>query len=125
MDATPEAAAALDQVLAEAAAGRRAVTGLAATLEAVAWGTVCRLFVDRDFHAEGSACRHCGVLQADIPAGCPLCGWPVEPVDLVAVMSEDVRRAGGNVEIMTGHAALSAGGGVAACVRYPVPRGKG
>jgi len=115
---------ALEHVLGEAAAGRLAVAGLADTLEAVAWGTVCRLYVDRGFRATGSACGHCGVLQADEPAPCPLCGRLAEPVELGAALVEQVRAAGGSVDVVEGHAALAARGGIAACVRHVVPHGR-
>ena len=119
-----EPAAALDHVLATAAGGGPAALGLEPGRESVAWGVGCRLFVDRGARAEGTVCRHCGVLAASAPACCPLCGRPVEPVDLIAVNSEDVRAMGGRVEIMEGHEPLTAGGGVAACLRHAVPRAR-
>lgn len=60
-----------------------AVTGLQATLGALAEGQVTTLVVDPDLHASGARCPACGQLTVDA-ASCPRCGArPVHEEDVV------------------------------------------
>jgi hypothetical protein len=118
-----EVAGALAEVLARASAGDHAVTGLASTLEAVACGVVCRLFLERTFRAMGSLCAHCGVMLALPRRICPVCAQPLEAVEVGQTMAQAVREAGGRVDLLDGALLLAERGGVAACLREGVPRG--
>ena len=111
---------ALVDVLARASVGDHAVAGLAATLDAVACGQVCRLFLERTFRAAGALCVHCGVMLALPRRICPVCAQPLESVELSATMTQAVREAGGRVDVVAGALPLAARGGVAACIR-PTP----
>jgi len=122
---TPDAEVArtLAEVLARVSAGDHAVAGLASTLEAVAGGVVCRLFLDRTFRAVGSLCAHCGVMLALPRRICPVCTQPLEAVELGQTMTQAVREAGGRVDLLDGALVLAERGGVAACLRDRLPRG--
>jgi peptide subunit release factor 1 (eRF1) len=112
--------ATLDVVLTEAAKSGQAVAGIGETLEAVNRGAVHRLFVAATFATAGTACESCGVLAQGAAGACLGCGRPTRPVALAPAMSERVLAAGGDVEVVDGHARLRDVGGVAALLRYPL-----
>jgi peptide subunit release factor 1 (eRF1) len=111
--------ASLDRLLAEAAAGRAAVTGLASTLRALADGRADTLLVRFDLSASGFDCPACGRLAVS-GGTCRGCGAArVEPVDDVveAAVALAVRQ-GSRVETVTLDDALRAAGGIGALLRY-------
>jgi peptide subunit release factor 1 (eRF1) len=102
----------------EAAKGGRAVTGLDATVAAVARGAVHRLFIMRDFRATGAACSACGALEPRACVACGLCGAATRHVPLEQVLVERVLAAGGAVDVVEQDPDLAGVGGVAARLRY-------
>ncbi len=111
--------ASLDRLLAESAAGRAAVTGLASTLRALGDGRAETLLVRFDLSASGFECPACGRL-ATSGGTCRGCGAArVQPVDDVveAAVALAVRQ-GCRVETVTLDDALRAEGGIGALLRY-------
>jgi peptide subunit release factor 1 (eRF1) len=108
----------VDEVLTEAAKGGRAVAG-PGTLEAARRGAIHRLYILADLHRPGRECERCGALQ-ETGASCWLCGGPTREIDLAAVVVDRVQTTGGTVETVTRHAGLTASGGLAARLRYPL-----
>ncbi len=108
----------VDTVLGDAAAGARAVAGLADTLEAVRRNNVHRLYLLRDFQASGRRCRACDTLEAGRDGACPACGGSTQAVELAGVMVDRVIAAGGTAEAVDTHAGLARAGRVAARLRY-------
>ncbi|HEU5321578.1 MAG TPA: hypothetical protein VFX28_12285, partial [Methylomirabilota bacterium] len=94
--AVSAAAATVDTVLVDAAAGGRAVAGVDATVEAVNRGTVDRLYFLRSFEEAGQVCPGCGALQKPVGA-CRWCGKTGIPTDLPEAMLQRVVAAGGEV----------------------------
>lgn len=112
-------AAAVDDVLTEAARGGRAVAGLPATLAAVNHGAVHRLYLLERFGVQGAVCPACGTMQAVFSPACPACGGPALARELGEEMVSRVIRDGGTVETVDSHPGLTGQGGVAALLRYP------
>jgi peptide chain release factor subunit 1 len=110
----------IDAVLTEAAKSGRAVSGLPATLDAVARGAVHRLYLVRRFHEPGWHCDACGGLQGGERDACRRCGGPVRAVELGSAMVDRVIATGGRLETIEDHADLARVGGVAARLRYPI-----
>src|SRR5438874_5413123 len=91
----------VEHLLAEAAAGRGAVVGLADTLAALAQGRVRTLVVPLAREIAGIRCSACGRLDA---AGnrCPTCGAEVHPVsDVIEAASAEAFRGGSAVEALS------------------------
>jgi len=108
----------VDDVLTEAAKGGRAVAG-PGTLEAARRGAIHRLYILADLRRPGRACERCGALQ-EAGAGCWLCGGATRDIELAAAVVERVQTTGGSVETVQAHAGLTAAGGFAARLRYPL-----
>jgi peptide subunit release factor 1 (eRF1) len=108
----------VDDVLTEAAKGGRAVAG-PGTLEAARRGAIHRLYILADLRRPGRACERCGALQ-EAGAACWLCGGVTRDVELAAAVVERVQTTGGSVETIRTHAGLTAAGGFAARLRYPL-----
>jgi peptide subunit release factor 1 (eRF1) len=108
----------VDDVLTEAAKGGRAVAG-PGTLEAARRGAIHRLYILADLRRPGRECARCGALQETGPS-CWLCGGTTHDIDLAAAVVNRVQTAGGTIETVVQHAGLSATGGLAARLRYPL-----
>jgi hypothetical protein len=67
-----------ERALAELTETKRAVTGVADTLEALNERRVKTLLLSRDFAATGGRCPGCGLLVADGDGTCPADGTPME-----------------------------------------------
>jgi peptide subunit release factor 1 (eRF1) len=115
-----EEAGAVDAVLTEAAKSGRAVSGLEATLDAVARGAVHRLYLLTTFNVPGRRCDACGGYQSGPGPACRRCGAITRPVELGAAMAERVTATGGRAETVERHDELARVGGVAARLRYPI-----
>ncbi len=113
-----ETTVAVDTVLDDAAKGERAVAGVPATLEAVRWNAVQRLYLLRDFQAPGRICTGCQTLDVGANGPCPVCNAPTRPVELGSAMVERVISAGGIAETVAVHARLAGAGRVAARLRF-------
>ncbi len=109
----------LDRLLAESAAGRAAVTGLASTLRALAEGRAETLLVRFDLSAPGFECPACGRLAVS-GGTCRGCGAArVHPVeDVVEAAVAMAVRQGCRVEAVTLDGPFSESGGIGALLRY-------
>lgn len=116
----------LVQDLVEEVASGRAVVGTADVLRAVSERRVQLLVYAQDLRLAGGRCAHCGLaLLAPLPPACPVCGGSVHPVeDFTGYLAQQVLAQGGRVEEVRGPAAqrLQQLGGIAARVRYALPR---
>ena len=91
----------VERLLAEAAAGRNAVTGLGAVLDALNDGRVATLVVPFGLEAKGMRCTECGRL-AERGTRCRNCGGPLEPVpDVVETAVGAALRQGAKVETVS------------------------
>jgi peptide chain release factor subunit 1 len=111
--------ASLDRLMAQAAAGRAAVTGLASTLRALGDGRAETMLVRFDLSSSGFECPACGRLAAS-GGTCRGCGAArVHPVDDVveAAVALAVRQ-GCRVETVTLNDTLRHAGGIGALLRY-------
>lgn len=113
-----ETTAAIDAVLDDAAKGQRAVAGLSATLDAVRFNAVQRLYLLRNFETAGRVCTGCGTLEVGADGPCPVCDAPTRPVDLGSAMVDRVISTGGTAETVANHARLAHEGRVAARLRF-------
>jgi peptide chain release factor subunit 1 len=93
--------AVVERLLADAAAGRGAVVGLAATLEALAEGRVRTLVVPLARTVAGVRCSRCGRLDA-VRSRCATCGGRVLDVpDVLEAASTQALRTGSTVEALS------------------------
>jgi hypothetical protein len=113
-----ETARAVDAVLGDAAAGARAVAGLAATLEAVHRNNVQRLFLLKDFQASGRVCTGCEMLDVGADGPCSACGAATRSIEMGGTMVDRVMASGGTADVVVTHAGLAAAGRIAARLRY-------
>jgi peptide chain release factor subunit 1 len=91
----------VERVMAEAAAGRSAATGLGPVLEAVNLVRVDTLVISFRFSSQGVQCTSCGWLALE-GATCPTCGNPMEPVaDMVERAVAKALQQGSRVESLT------------------------
>jgi hypothetical protein len=107
------------EMVVAAAKGEGAVTGLDATLSAVAAGRVQLLAVLHGLTQPGCRCKSCGAVAVCSLGACPVCGGELEKVDDVmeaAVLY--VLRHGGEVEVVHNSPDLELAGGIAARLRY-------
>jgi peptide subunit release factor 1 (eRF1) len=113
-------AAAVDDVLTEAAKGGQAVAG-PGTLDAARRAAIHRLYILAGLRRVGRQCEQCAALQ-ETGAKCWLCGDSTREVDIGAALVDRVMATGGRVETIAGHGGLAAAGGFAARLRYPLSR---
>src|SRR6266700_2464397 len=91
----------VERLLAEAAAGRNATTGLGAALDALNDDRVATLVVPFGLEAKGVRCTECERL-AERGSRCRNCGGPLEPVpDVVETAVSAALRQGAKVEIVS------------------------
>jgi peptide chain release factor subunit 1 len=108
----------VDRVTADQAAGRRAVSRLGPTLQALGEGRVGTLVVAADLTAPGFECARCGA-AAETNGACPLCGGAMRPVpDVVESAVAMAFRQGARVETVTQDGGLRTMGGIGALLRY-------
>jgi peptide subunit release factor 1 (eRF1) len=113
-------AAAVNDVLTEAAKGGQAVAG-PGTLDAARRAAIHRLYILADLHRVGRECERCAALQETGPK-CWLCGASTREVDIGTALVDRVMTTGGSVETVAEHSGLAAVGGFAARLRYPLSR---
>jgi peptide subunit release factor 1 (eRF1) len=108
----------VDRLRREVASGRRGVTGLAATLQAINDRRVDRLLVSDGYREEGWRCPATGVLAAVGPIS-PATGERMERVDDVVEDAIDAAvNQGCRVDICIGNADLDVLGRIGALLRY-------
>jgi peptide chain release factor subunit 1 len=106
------------ELVAEQAAGRKAVAGLHSTLRALGEARVARLVVTLDLRAEGLGCLTCGRLTTR-GKRCEACGSPLHPVpDVVEAAVVQAYRQGCGVQIVPEDDLLKELGGVGALLRF-------
>jgi peptide subunit release factor 1 (eRF1) len=94
------------EVVREIRKGGRAVTGLAATLEAINEGRVWKLVYLQGANLKGGVCNSCNMLFDPADEKCPVCGKKIEnEPHMVDRMARTVLERGGHVEIVDGPAA--------------------
>ena len=109
---------AVDRIVAEAAAGRQAVSGLSATLTALGENRAGTLVVAMDLRAPGRECPSCGRL-AERGRRCGTCGAKTREVaDVVEGAVAQALRQGCRVETVSEAGALAARGGIGALLRF-------
>lgn len=97
-----------------------AVTGIRATLEALARGQVRTLLVDSQATAEGHRCADTGHLVLE-PEQCEAEGDPIAVPDLIDEAIEEALRQGAHVDVVEDDAARGEVPGLAALLRFTVP----
>jgi peptide chain release factor subunit 1 len=108
----------VERIRAEAGAGRLAVGGLAATLDALNAGRVEVVAVGFDLSAPGHECPSCGWLS-EAGGACAACGTPLRPVpDVVEAAGPRAVRLGARVETVTHDGQLEDMGGIGALLRF-------
>jgi peptide subunit release factor 1 (eRF1) len=111
-------AAVVDRLRREAASGRRGVTGLAATLQAVNDRRVDRLLVSDGYSEDGWRCPESGALAAVGPTS-PTTGRRMDQVDdVVEDAIEAALNQGCKVDICVDNADLDVLGRIGALLRY-------
>jgi hypothetical protein len=114
-------AAAVHDLVTEAAKKGRAVAGLSGVATAASRGAVQVLYLTRGLRRSGSACPACGALAAAAPSACATCGAVTKPVDLAEALVARVVATNGRVEMVEPSAELTVAGGAVARLRYPLP----
>lgn len=109
----------MQEIIATAAKGGLAVTGLENTLDAAMQGRVQLLITNDGFQFPGSICRTCHrILLQDTPS-CPVCGNEVEKLpDVVEVAINQVLEQKGDVEFVHANSAFVKAGNIGAFLRY-------
>jgi peptide subunit release factor 1 (eRF1) len=110
----------VDQVVTEAAKGRKAVTGLSRTLNAVNQGRVWQLLYSVEFHSPGFECSKCAALFSVERESCLYCSAEVRSVtDVVERAIEHALRKGAKIEVVKDEASESLinAGGIGAFLR--------
>lgn len=112
----------IEELLAAAAAGSRAVTGVAPALLGANLAAIDHLLVAGSYTKPGSECPACGWLSRR-NGPCPACdAMTVEVDDVVAALVEKVLAVGGSVDHVRVASRLDANG-VGARLRFPLPDG--
>lgn len=108
------------ELVRQAQAGRLAVTGLAATVDALRRGAAQTVLVEDGWEQAGyvcGACQYVGLAAGD----CPQCGRPLAPCpDVVEEMVAIALQKGCRVEHVQPATPLEAAGRIGARLRYPV-----
>jgi peptide chain release factor subunit 1 len=108
----------LEQILNAAGAGAQGVTGLDATLAALADDRIRELVVGIDLSEPGGSCAACGRL-ASTAGACPACGEPMREIaDVVEAAVAQAYRQGCRVETVVDGEAVSSLGGIGALLRF-------
>jgi peptide subunit release factor 1 (eRF1) len=110
----------VDQVVTEAAKGRKAVTGLSRTLNAVNQGRVWQLLYSEELHYPGFECPKCAALFSVERESCLYCGAELQSAtDIVERLIEHALRKGASIEVVKGEAAesLIKAGGIGAFLK--------
>jgi len=108
----------VEAVFTAAAKGREGVVGLDETLSVAHEGRVRVLVIDRDYHAPGYRCDHCGYLTTQALTTCPFCGGTfVEIPDAAEAVVTKVIEEGGEIEVVDNHPRLRQVG-IGALLRY-------
>lgn len=111
----------VQELIAAAARGERAVIGLEATVAAVQEGRVWKLIYAEGFTARGGECTQCSSLIPEERRTCPYCGGTVRPLEhFVERVVERVVEMEGRIEQVRGRAAerLSEVGHIGAVLRF-------
>jgi peptide subunit release factor 1 (eRF1) len=103
------------QLVTSAAKSRRAVVGLANTLNAVNQSRIWQLVYADEFQAPGYECTECAALFPLEAESCSLCGSSVDSIDNVVELAvAHAARKGASLEIIrgqdTGSSLMNAGG---------------
>jgi len=99
-------------------AGRRAATGLEATLRAIGERRVDTLLVSHGYETPGWRCTACGHIAA-VGRTCPVCQTEMVLVDdVVGEIVEEAINQSCDVEICVGNADLDVLGRIGALLRY-------
>jgi peptide subunit release factor 1 (eRF1) len=110
----------VDEVVTDAAKGRKAVTGLSRTLKAVNEGRVWRLLYSEELHSPGFECPKCAALFSMERESCLYCGSAVRSVpDVVERAIQHALRKGATIEVVRSEASESLinAGGIGAFLR--------
>jgi peptide chain release factor subunit 1 len=111
-------AAAVEKLRTQTATGRRAVAGLAASLQALIERRVEQLLVSDDFSEPGWHCQGCGHLGL-VGRSCPSCGEEMQPVEDIVEEAVEVALAQScHVEVCVDNADLDVMGRIGALLRY-------
>lgn len=111
-------AAAVDRLRTQTATGRRAVIGLAASLQALLERRVEQLLVSDDFSEPGWRCDSCGHLGL-VGRVCPGCAGQLQPVEDIVEEAVEVALAQScHVEVCVENADLDVMGRIGALLRY-------
>ncbi|HEX7166753.1 MAG TPA: hypothetical protein VF230_07220 [Acidimicrobiales bacterium] len=111
-------AALVERLRGQAGAGKGAVTGLAAVLDALGSRRVDTLVVSHGFEDTGWSCSACARLACKGPA-CPSCGASMERVaDVVEGAIEEAMHQGASVKVCVGNADLDVQGRIGALLRF-------
>ena len=98
--------------------GRKAVTGLPATLQAIVERRVDTLLVSHGYEAPGWRCTGCGHIAA-VGRRCPVCQAEMVQVDdVIEEAVEEALKQSCDVEICVGNADLDVLGRIGALLRY-------
>jgi peptide chain release factor subunit 1 len=109
---------AVEQIVAESAAGRQAVAGLGPTLRALGENRVGTLVASMDLRTPGRECPSCGRLAVQ-GKRCNTCGAQTREVpDVVEAAVIQALRQGARVETATEEPAFAERGGVGALLRF-------
>jgi peptide subunit release factor 1 (eRF1) len=109
----------IDEIVTGAAKGKKAVTGLSDTLNAINQARVWRLVYSDEFCAPGWECTKCAALFAVDRKSCT-CGGEIHEVpNIVEHAIEHALRRGANIEVVSRNAsaALISAGGIGALLR--------
>jgi peptide chain release factor subunit 1 len=108
----------IEQISSAAGAGAQGVTGLDATLAALADDRIGELVVGIDLSAPGGRCDACGRL-ATTAGTCPACGEPMRQIaDVVEAAVAQAYRQGCRVDSVVDDEAVSVLGGIGALLRF-------
>jgi peptide subunit release factor 1 (eRF1) len=110
----------VDEIVTEAAKGRKAVTGLSNTLKAVNEARVWQLVYSDEFSSPGFECSKCAGLFSLERKSCLYCGAVLRPIsDVVERAIEHALRKGARIEVVKGEASgsLINAGGIGAFLR--------